>query len=265
MRAEQPMQKRDAEENTPKHLPRQNLLNSGRQIMEAGATQKRSAKSIQRRALILQVAADIFSQEGYTAASIDMIIDRVGGSKRTIYNEFGNKEGLFTALITEFADDALKVFEAEGQHGAPLPDILYQLAKRLMSAYMSPALLGVYRAMIAEALRFPHLSQAFYERGPGRASADLRKVLESAVARGEIGSIDTQVAADHFIGMVRDNLHLQMVLGLRAAPEPDEVEKAAQSAVDIFLHGVAVTPPRRSSAVAAGASGRRRSEKRRPA
>jgi AcrR family transcriptional regulator len=259
MRAEQPREKCDVEGNTAKHLPREIILGTGFQRMGAGASQQRSAKSAQRRALILQVAADVFSQEGYTATSIDMIIDRVGGSKRTIYSAFGNKEGLFTALITEFADDALKVFEAEGQHGAPLPDILYQLAQRMMSAYMSPVLLGIYRAIIAEARRFPHLSQAFYERGPGRAAASLRKVLDLAVASGEIGSIDTQVAADHFIGMVRDNLHLQVVLGLRAAPDPDEVEKAARSAVDIFLHGVAVTPPRRrNSAVAAGGSGRKR-------
>jgi AcrR family transcriptional regulator len=262
MRAEQPREKCDIEGKTTEHLPRQNFLSTRFQ----GATQQRSAKSAQRRALILQVAAEVFSQEGYTAASIDMIIDRVGGSKRTIYSEFGNKEGLFTALITEFADDALKVFEEEGKHGAPLPDILYQLAKRLMSTYMSPALLGVYRAIIAEARRFPHLSRAFYERGPGRASASLRKVLESAVASGEIGSIDTQAAADHFIGMVRDNLHLQVVLGLRAAPAPDEVEKAAQSAVEIFLHGVAMTPPgRQNSAVTAGTGGRKRSRKRRVA
>jgi hypothetical protein len=127
-----------------------------------------------------------------------------------------------------------------------------------MSIYMSPALLGVYRAIIAEARRFPHLSKAFYERGPGRAAANLKEALDLAIGSGEIAHIDTQVAADQFIGLVRDNLHLQVVLGLRAPPGPDEIDKTARSAVNIFLHGVAVTPPRRSSAETTKTTGGKR-------
>ncbi|MBE0559954.1 MAG: helix-turn-helix transcriptional regulator, partial [Ochrobactrum anthropi] len=39
--------------------------------------------------------------------SIDAIIERTGGSKRTIYSEFGSKEGLFLALVADNADRAI--------------------------------------------------------------------------------------------------------------------------------------------------------------
>jgi hypothetical protein len=38
--------------------------------------------------------------------------------------------------------------------------------------------------------------------------------------------------------MIRDNLHLQVVLGLRSPPLEPEVRRIVSSAVDIFLNGV---------------------------
>jgi AcrR family transcriptional regulator len=47
-----------------------------------------------RRELILDAAGKVFFEQGFSATSVDAIITRLGGSKRTIYNEFGSKEGL---------------------------------------------------------------------------------------------------------------------------------------------------------------------------
>lgn len=91
-----------------------------------------------------------------------------------------------------------------------------EFSRRLLDIYMSSRLIGVLRTVMAEASRFPELARAFYETGPGRASARLTEVLEAARARGEIDVPDCRMAADHFVGMVRDNLHLQVLLGLRA-------------------------------------------------
>lgn len=45
-----------------------------------------------RRQALLQAAAEVFFEQGYAATSIDPIIERAGGSKRNIYNEFGTSE-----------------------------------------------------------------------------------------------------------------------------------------------------------------------------
>ncbi|WP_283848363.1 TetR/AcrR family transcriptional regulator C-terminal domain-containing protein [Bradyrhizobium ivorense] len=91
---------------------------------------------------------------------------------------------------------------------------------------------------MTEAPRFPELAKAFYDKGPGRASDRLAEVLEEAKARGEIQLNDCHSAADHFVGMLRDNLHLQVILGLRPPPSPTEAEAAVKSAISIFLHGI---------------------------
>lgn len=191
-----------------------------------------------RRAAILDAAAEVFFEQGYAATSIDAIIDRIGGSKRNIYNEFGNKEGLFTALVTESADTALAALSAEQFTGRNLDEILVEFGRRLMAIYMSPALIGVYRSIMTEAARFPELAKAFYDKGPGRATGRLAEVLEEAKARGEVQINDCHKAADHFVGMLRDNLHLQVILGLRPPPSTAEANAAVTSAINIFLYGI---------------------------
>jgi len=189
----------------------------------------------ERRAAILQAAAEVFFEQGYAATSIDAVIDRIGGSKRNIYNEFGSKEGLFTALVTASADEALTALDVEKTDGQKIEDTLLEVGRRLVSIYMSPNLIGVYRTIVTAASRFPDLAEAFYEKGPGRSAARLAEVLEDACARGEIHIDDCQMAANHFVGMLRGNLHLQVVLGLRVSPRPEEVDTLVRSAVDILL------------------------------
>ena len=77
-----------------------------------------------RRAAILEAAAQVFFEQGYAATSIDAIIERIGGSKRNIYSEFGNKEGLFTTLVSESADAALSALSDEQFAGKNLSEIL---------------------------------------------------------------------------------------------------------------------------------------------
>jgi AcrR family transcriptional regulator len=71
------------------------------------------------------------------------IIERIGGSKRNIYNEFGSKEGVFTALVSESADAALAALSVERFDGRNLSEILLEFERRVLASYMSPALIGV--------------------------------------------------------------------------------------------------------------------------
>ncbi|BAI99114.1 TetR family transcriptional regulator [Sphingobium sp. TA15] len=205
--------------------------------MVADSRAKRPSQD-SRRTAILEAAAQVFFEQGYAATSIDAIIERIGGSKRNIYNEFGNKEGLFTALVSESADTALSALSVGGFEGRSLNEVLLEFGRRLLEIYMSPGLIGVYRSIMPEALRFPELAKDFFDKGPGRASDRLAEVLAEARDRGEIDLDDCHAAADHFVGMFRDNLHLRVVLGLRPPPSPAEAEAAVTSAVGIFLHGI---------------------------
>jgi AcrR family transcriptional regulator len=85
-----------------------------------------------RRAAILDAAALVFFEQGYSAASIDSIIERIGGSKRNIYNEFGSKEGLFTALVSEISEKVMAALSDEEIRDQDLHRALIGIGHRLM-------------------------------------------------------------------------------------------------------------------------------------
>ena len=216
--------------------------------MKAGsrtAVAAQPERSTDRRDALLKAAAEVFFEQGYAGTSIDAIIERAGGSKRNIYSAFGNKQGLFSAIVTQSADKALSTLTIDETQGRDLQRTLTSFGRRLMDIYMSPTLIGIYRIAVTEANRFPDLVKAFYEQGPGRAASRLAEVLEAAGRRGEVSVNDCSRAAGHFVGMIRDNLHLQVVLGLRPPPSSREVNAAVESAVEIFLNGVRTAPAKR--------------------
>ena len=108
--------------------------------------------------MLLKAAAEVFFEQGYASTSIDAIIERAGGSKRNIYNEFGSKEGLFAAIVRSSADSALSSLSQEQIEGRGLEETLTAFGQHLMEIYMSPTVVSVYRIAINEANRFPDLA-----------------------------------------------------------------------------------------------------------
>lgn len=201
-------------------------------------TAARTASRTDRREALLKAAAEVFFEQGYAAATIDAIIDRVGGSKRNIYAEFGSKQGLFSAIVAENADTAVSTLAIEDSGGQDLRQTLTAFGRHLMDVYMSSTVVGIFRIAVTEANRFPELVKPFYEQGPGRTQLRLAQVLEIARERGDIQVDDCLRVAGHFVGMIRGNLHLEIVLGLRPAPSEEEIRIVVASVVNVFLNGV---------------------------
>ena len=209
--------------------------NRATSVTEPELLSPRRRRPAELRAAILAAATEVFLEAGYEGASIDAVIARVGGSKRAIYSYFGNKEGLFAAIVTENVAQVMAALEPEELAGHDLRSTLLDFARHLMRAQMSPTVLAVYRTVVAESARFPELAKVFYDSGPGRASARLAEVFADYRQRGEIALEDCARAADQFVGMIRDNRHLETVLGLRRPADAREIERAVQQAVSTFL------------------------------
>lgn len=59
----------------------------------------RFEKSFEHSDALLETALEAFSTHGYEQASINVILEKAGMSKGQFYYHFGNKEGLYLALI----------------------------------------------------------------------------------------------------------------------------------------------------------------------
>ncbi|MDN5915061.1 MAG: TetR/AcrR family transcriptional regulator [Pseudonocardia sp.] len=70
-------------------------------------TRRRVSRS-QRERQILDAAVDLFSEHGYSHASMDTVAERVGVTKPVLYTHFGSKEGLLLACISRARTELLE-------------------------------------------------------------------------------------------------------------------------------------------------------------
>ncbi|MFE6650083.1 TetR/AcrR family transcriptional regulator [Nocardioides sp. NPDC057772] len=73
------------------------------------------------RSELIEVATEVFSEQGYSGARVDEIAERTRTTKRMIYYYFGGKEGLFLAVL-EAAYRRIRELE-QGLHAGDLEPV----------------------------------------------------------------------------------------------------------------------------------------------
>jgi AcrR family transcriptional regulator len=144
-----------------------------------GRPPKDRAGDVQVR--ILDAAQQLFLEKGYRSASIDDISEMAPASKPTIYAHFPGKEALFAAVVartisglTDFGD-----FVPEGR---TLHDKLMSLGTAIVEQVVEESL-GMVRATIAEAQRFPELSRNVHDAARDRSVSAVSQVLNGATQK----------------------------------------------------------------------------------
>lgn len=128
---------------------------------------------IRSRAAVIEAATTLFLRLGYGATTMDDVAKAAGVSKRTIYNNFTDKEALFrevvlaaTGIAEEFSNDATAALASPDN----LPATLIAVARRLARAATSLEVIRLRRLLIGEAYRFPDLAAEYYRLAPDRSS-----------------------------------------------------------------------------------------------
>ena len=98
----------------------------------------RTERGLKRRQALLDAATDIFSTEGYTGTTLDMIIARAGGSRRSLYQYFGDKDGLFSAVMQHHVGTMMAELEATGVEHLPASEGLHRLSSTFVKLMLSP-------------------------------------------------------------------------------------------------------------------------------
>jgi AcrR family transcriptional regulator len=107
----------------------------------------------QRRAAILEAAADLFQDQGFDAASLNAIAARAGFSKGNIYRYFESREEIFLHLLLEDYEEWVALVERALAPLAGSGDI-EAVARELAASYRSrprlPALAAVTTTVLEQ-------------------------------------------------------------------------------------------------------------------
>ncbi len=189
------------------------------------------------RARILTAALDAFVLDGYTGASTDVIAAAAAASKQTVYKYFGDKEGLFKALISDMVDRVhASIVRLDIDDYASGDEVVQALARLLTDSVLDRRVQRFRRLVIAEAARFPDIGRAYYEGAFEHTIGLMGELLASANEREWLRIAEPRMAANHLAGLLLwIPSNRIMMTGRFDAITEAEVESGREAGVRVFL------------------------------
>jgi len=181
------------------------------------------------------VAASLFLKKGYEGVTVDMIVEQAGGSKSTVYSEFGGKCGLFISSIARLCRESNEPLSRIDYAGLSFEQSLKKLAFHILKQITTRRSVELHRLVIGESANCPELGEAWYIHGPARTTAVIQDLLEkhSENLRGvrvPVGRVAV-LLHDALTGDVLNRL----VAGAGKPYSNAELEDIASAVVDIVL------------------------------
>ena len=193
----------------------------------------------EKRRQIVEVAAELFQEQGYDRTSMSQISERLGGSKATLYGYFKSKEELLLAVldidVSEQADQLMSMFIA-----APnLREAFVFLGKAYMERRLAARPVALCRIVAAQP-DDSGIGAVFYENVLSIAWQRLCNRIQIMMDEGLLVKANPWIAAMQWKGMVDGDQFERRIMGAADAGDPKEIKIMAEAAADAFikLYGV---------------------------
>jgi TetR/AcrR family transcriptional repressor of mexJK operon len=195
---------------------------------------------VRSRAAVIEAATTLFLRKGYAGTTMEDIAALAGITKRTVYNNYPDKEMLFTQIVKdmiavaeEFAGGLETQFDPK-MNAAELRAALHDLAQRMAQAIVRPEVIAFRRLLIGEARAFPKLGREYYERAPRQVIEALALGFRELVRAKLLRADDARLAAEQFAYLaVGAPLDQAMLAG--TPPAKQRLIDCASEGVETFL------------------------------
>ena len=195
---------------------------------------KRSRGEV-RNSKLQKVAADLFLKCGYEGVTIDKIVELAGGSKSTVYSEFGGKCGLFISSIENLCREANEPLTKIAYAGLNLEASLKKLSFQILKLITAKRAVELHRLAIGEAANCPEVGEAWYKYGPARTVSFILSLLESHSEELR----KTTIPIERLAVMLHDSLTgdalYRLLAGVGKQENDASLERLASTTVDVIF------------------------------
>jgi AcrR family transcriptional regulator len=191
-----------------------------------------------RNGKLQKVAADLFLKRGYEGVTIDKIVEVAGGSKSTVYSEFGGKCGLFISSIENLCRESNEPLTKLDYTGLNLDESLKKLSFHILKFITAKRSVDLHRLAIGEAANCPEVGEAWYKYGPARTASIIRAVLESHPDELRKTTIPIERIAVMLHDSLTGDILYRLLAGVGKHENDASLEQLACTAVDIILGNI---------------------------
>ena len=192
-------------------------------------------RGVARRQAFLEAAREVFLDQGYEAASVNDVVRLAGGSLATLYSQFGNKEGLFLAVVQDQHDRVLASMAPSNVDDLSLEDGLHQIGEQFVRALLARESLSFFRITVGEGRKFPELVQRYISVGADRVREVVANHLRKAAPDFK-GDHDT--VASYFLELLRGRHHYRALSDTSYQLTGAQIAEHVASATKFFICGM---------------------------
>ncbi|MEU5041833.1 TetR/AcrR family transcriptional regulator [Streptomyces griseorubiginosus] len=197
-----------------------------------------------KKTLILDAAVELFLEDGFDRTSMDAVAERAGVSKTTVYAHYGDKVGLFRAVVDR-GGSTLNVDLENMLHGAgnSPEERLAQALVALLRGTTAPPMIAYLRILVAETTRRPELARILLGSSavPYAVEVVASILADDATLHGYTLA-DPTAHASLFMRMGAACMQLDAITDARFHPSPDLLENHATWVTKLFLRGLRPRP-----------------------
>ncbi|HEY5414619.1 MAG TPA: TetR/AcrR family transcriptional regulator [Gemmatimonadaceae bacterium] len=195
---------------------------------------------VRSRAAVVDAARTLFLRHGYAGTTMEEIAAAAGLTKRTVYNNYGDKDALFRQIVADvlaYAEAFARGLHEEFTVGVTATNLratLDDLARRLALGIVRPEVIALRRLLIREARAFPSLGAEYFDRAPGQVLDALASGFAQLGRRGLLRIGNPRRTAAQFAYLVAgEPLDRAMLVG--TIPSKAAIIAGARDGVETFV------------------------------
>jgi AcrR family transcriptional regulator len=194
---------------------------------------RRERRIAARRMQILDAAARVFAEKGFHRATTKEIADAADVSEGTIYNYFGGKREILSAIVNETETPMVAALLEMGELGDR--EAMVEMIEKGLS--ITEAQLPFNRTLFSEVW----VDDGILEESIAARIRQIHQLLENYIAEriaaGVFRPVDPALVAQLLLGMF-GSLIVPAVRGMAPLPSPEKRRALAEAVVDLLLDGV---------------------------
>jgi len=193
----------------------------------------RDENKASRQDKIEQAAYAVLEARGYAGASMLAIAKAARASNETLYNWYGDKTGLFKALVLRNAEQVRQQLEEGLRSGNRPLEILQALGPLLLALLVSPRAIQLNRAAAADPTG--ELGAVISERGRETIAPLIGEVLQRARSEGSLVYDPTADAVGLYLDLLVGDLQIRRAIGREPPLGETAINRRAERAYERFL------------------------------
>jgi AcrR family transcriptional regulator len=199
-----------------------------------------------RQDQIERAAYAVLDEKGYAGASMLAIAKAAKASNETLYNWYGDKAGLFSALVRRNAAEVKALLQDQIDAGGDAVDTLSRVGPVLLHLVTSDRAVALNRAAAADPTG--DLGRTIAAEGRDTVAPLIAQVIAQGKAQGRFTFDDLAMTCETYLGLLIGDIQIRRVVGRMPQPDPEALSARADAAQRNFLRLFSVTTKDRVAA-----------------